>query len=72
MADEVGAAGFVLQQTANMNRPDSRPSAAAIRCPTLVLVGDGDELTPPERAAEIAGIIKVTCPRPAALLGQGD
>jgi pimeloyl-ACP methyl ester carboxylesterase len=25
-----------------------------IRCPTLVLVGEGDELTPPERAAEIA------------------
>ena len=26
-----------------------------IRCPTLVLVGDGDELTPPELAKEIAG-----------------
>ena len=28
---------------------------AAIRCPTLVLVGDGDELTPPALAQEIAG-----------------
>ncbi|MEJ2436404.1 MAG: alpha/beta fold hydrolase, partial [Pseudolabrys sp.] len=27
----------------------------SIRCPTLVLVGDGDELTTPEIAREIAG-----------------
>jgi pimeloyl-ACP methyl ester carboxylesterase len=26
----------------------------SIRCPTLVLVGDGDELTPPELSREIA------------------
>ena len=38
-----------------MARPDSRPLLATIRCPTLVLVGDGDELTPPELAKEIAG-----------------
>ncbi len=57
MAEEVGAEGFVLQQTAIMNRPDSRASAAAIRCPTLVLVGEGDQITPPERAEEMAGII---------------
>ena len=31
-------------------RIDSRPTLAGIRCPTLVLVGEGDELTPPERA----------------------
>jgi pimeloyl-ACP methyl ester carboxylesterase len=36
-----------------MGRPDSRPGLAAIRCPTLVIVGDGDVLTPPERAEEI-------------------
>jgi pimeloyl-ACP methyl ester carboxylesterase len=54
MASEVGPDGFMRQQTANMGRPDSRPSLAAIRCPTLVLVGDGDELTPPDRAAEMA------------------
>ena len=28
-----------------------------IRVPTLVLVGEGDELTPPERAAEMARAI---------------
>ena len=54
MADDVGAAAFVRQQTAIMQRPDSRPGLAAISCPTLVLVGDGDALTPPERAREIA------------------
>ena len=54
MAEEVGAAGFIRQQTAILGRPDSRATLGTIRCPTLVLVGEGDELTPPERAAEIA------------------
>ena len=54
MAEEVGAAGFIRQQTAISGRIDSRPTLGSIRCPTLVLVGEGDELTPPERAAEIA------------------
>ncbi len=54
MAEEVGAAGFVRQQRAIIGRPDSRPELAAIRCPTLVLVGDGDRLTPPEHATEMA------------------
>ncbi len=54
MGTEVGVAGYLRQQTANMTRIDSRPTLAAIRCPTLVLVGDSDQLTPPERAAEIA------------------
>jgi pimeloyl-ACP methyl ester carboxylesterase len=54
MTQEVGAAGFTKQQLANMTRADSRPTLAAIRCPTLVLVGDSDELTPPQRAQEIA------------------
>ncbi|HTW37849.1 MAG TPA: alpha/beta fold hydrolase [Steroidobacteraceae bacterium] len=54
MAEEVGPEAFINQQTAIMRRPDSRPGLASIRAPTLVLVGDGDQLTPPERAAEIA------------------
>ena len=54
MAEETGAEAFARQQTAIMTRPDSRPGLVAIRCPTLVLVGDGDEATPPDRAAEIA------------------
>lgn len=54
MAEEVGSAAYARQQTAITGRPDSRPMLPGIRCPTLVVVGDGDELTPPPVAAEIA------------------
>ncbi len=57
MAEETGADAFVRQQTAIMNRVDSRPSLAAIACPTLIVVGEQDILTPPERAAEMATAI---------------
>jgi pimeloyl-ACP methyl ester carboxylesterase len=57
MAEETGPEAFVRQQRAIMTRPDSRSTLAAIRCPTLVLVGDGDQLTPPELATEIAGLV---------------
>jgi pimeloyl-ACP methyl ester carboxylesterase len=55
MAAETGADAFVRETRAIMSRPDSRPLLASIGCPTLVLVGEGDELTPPELAKEIAG-----------------
>jgi pimeloyl-ACP methyl ester carboxylesterase len=54
MAEETGAEAFLRQQHAIMTRPDMRPLLATIDCPTLVLVGDGDELTPPALAQEIA------------------
>jgi pimeloyl-ACP methyl ester carboxylesterase len=54
MAEDTGAEAFIRQQTAIIGRADSRPSLAAIACPTLVAVGEQDVLTPPERAAEIA------------------
>jgi pimeloyl-ACP methyl ester carboxylesterase len=54
MAKETGPEAFVRQQRAIMTRPDCRPQLASIRCPTLVLVGDGDELTPPALSEEIA------------------
>lgn len=54
MADETGPEAFIRQQTALKARPDSRPDLGGIHCPTLVLVGDGDVLTPPELAKEIA------------------
>ena len=57
MAEETGPEAFLRQQQAIMGRADSRPGLAAIACPTLVLVGDGDVLTPPAQAQEIvAGI----------------
>jgi pimeloyl-ACP methyl ester carboxylesterase len=57
MAEETGAHAFVRQQKAIIGRPDSRLDLATIACPTLVLVGEGDQVTPPERAAEIAEAI---------------
>jgi pimeloyl-ACP methyl ester carboxylesterase len=54
MAEETGAQVFLRQQQAIMMRPDARPLLAAIKCPTLVLVGDGDALTPPALSREIA------------------
>lgn len=66
MAADTGVAAFVRQQRAIMTQPDSRPQLASIACPTLVLVGEGDELTPPslaqEIAAGIAGARLVTVP----------
>jgi pimeloyl-ACP methyl ester carboxylesterase len=57
MASETGADAFVRQQKAIMSRPDARPLLASIRCPTMVLVGDGDRLTSPDLSQEIcAGI----------------
>jgi pimeloyl-ACP methyl ester carboxylesterase len=54
MAEETGPQAFIREQQAISGRPDARPGLAAIACPTLVLVGDGDELTPPALAEEIA------------------
>jgi pimeloyl-ACP methyl ester carboxylesterase len=54
MAERVGQDGFLRQQQAILSRPDSRPDLAAIRVPTRVLVGEADQLTPPDLAAEIA------------------
>ena len=70
MAEDTGAEAFVRQQTAIMNRVDSRAGLGAIACPTLVVVGADDALTPPDRAAEmvaaISGARQVSC-RSAAI-----
>jgi pimeloyl-ACP methyl ester carboxylesterase len=55
MGRDTGAEAFVKQVRAIMSRSDSRPLLPSIKCPTLVLVGDGDELTTPDMAREIAG-----------------
>jgi len=57
MAEDTGAEAFVRQQTAIMNRADSRAGLGAIACPTLVVVGADDALTPPDRAAEMVAAI---------------
>lgn len=58
MADDVGLDGFRRQQAAIIGRPDNRPLLGRIRCPTLVLVGREDALTPVELSQEIAAGIQ--------------
>lgn len=57
MADSVGKDAFLRQQRAIMGRPDSRPGLSDIECPTLVICGREDVLTPPELSEEITGLI---------------
>ncbi len=57
MARRVGREAFIRQQTAIIGRPDSRPSLSSIACPTLVLGGREDLLTPPPVLAELAAAI---------------
>ncbi len=57
MNGETGPEAYLRQQRAIIGRADSRPGLAAIACPTLVLVGDSDEPTPPGLAREMAGAI---------------
>jgi pimeloyl-ACP methyl ester carboxylesterase len=57
MGEETGAEAFLRQQQAIMARPDSRPGLPVIACPTLVLVGDSDQGTPPALSEEIAAAI---------------
>ena len=61
MAQKVGAAAFARQQAAIMGRADSRPHLAHITCPTLVLCGRDDGVTPvtvhEEMAAAIPGSV---------------
>lgn len=57
MAQSVGANAFERQQQAIMSRIDSRPFLSAIACPTLVLCGREDALTPVELHEEMASAI---------------
>ncbi|MBT3536607.1 MAG: alpha/beta fold hydrolase [Rhodospirillaceae bacterium] len=57
MALDVGRDGFIRQQTAIIGRPDSRRDLGGIECPTLVLVGGQDALTPVARHEEIQAAI---------------
>lgn len=57
MAGRIGKEGFLHQQKAIMGRPDSRPQLAGYLCPTLVIVGRADAITPIEVNAEMASLI---------------
>jgi pimeloyl-ACP methyl ester carboxylesterase len=57
MAARVGRDAFLRQEEAIMGRIDGREDLRAIRCPTLVLCGAQDSLTPPKVHEEIAARI---------------
>lgn len=50
-------AGIVAAQKMIRDRPDARPSLAAIRVPTLIVVGEHDAITPPSAAQAMAAAI---------------
>jgi pimeloyl-ACP methyl ester carboxylesterase len=54
MAERTGVEAYVRQQTAIISRPDFRPDLAGIKCPTLVLCGRQDQLTPLSDSEQIA------------------
>src|SRR6266850_4236001 len=49
MAENIGKDGFIRQERAIMSRVDSLPLLPTIACPTFVLCGRQDALTPVER-----------------------
>lgn len=57
MAARIGKAAFVRQQRAIMARIDSRPSLHLIQCPTLILCGREDKVTPLEVHEEMQALI---------------
>jgi len=58
MANNTGKDAFVRQERAIMSRADSLEMLAAIDCPTLVLCGRQDALTPLARHEEMVAGIK--------------
>ena len=78
MAEANGPKIYEQQQDAIIGRPDSRPTLATIHVPTLVVVGEGDQITPPDAAREmhrgIAGSRLLVVPRAGhlALLEQPE
>jgi len=57
MAETIGKEAFLRQQTAIMARPDGRADLRRISCPTLVLCGRQDVLTPVKLHEEIASLV---------------
>lgn len=56
---EAGARQLIRQNRAVIARPDARAHLPGVRCPVLVMCGEDDRLTPPEKSRQIAAL----CPR---------
>jgi pimeloyl-ACP methyl ester carboxylesterase len=54
MAERVGKDAFLRQQKAIIGRTDGREELRRVRCPTLILCGANDALTPPKLHREMA------------------
>lgn len=54
---DLGFEAYKSQQHAIIRRSDTRPNLRLVTCPTLVIVGDSDSVTPPECAREIHAAI---------------
>ncbi len=57
MANSLGQGAFMRQQRAMLGRIDSRPGLAQINCPTLILCGRDDGITPPLLHQELTDAI---------------
>ena len=57
MAMDVGAETFIAQSIALRERPDYTEALRAYAGPSLVLCGEKDNLCPPERHREMAGLL---------------
>ena len=57
MANRIGKDAFVRQETAILERPDGRHRLAEITCPTLLVFGRQDALTPLDYGEEMAAAI---------------
>ena len=57
MAERTGVEAYIRQQNAIISRPDFRPNLVRIKCPTLVLCGRQDQLTPLKNSEEMAQAI---------------
>lgn len=55
--ERAGAEQLIAQNRAVITRPDARTHLPALRCATLVVCGDSDQLTPPECSQEIAQLV---------------
>lgn len=53
MAEVTGAEAYMRHQEAIVGRPDSRPMLGSITVPTLVVIGEGDQLIPMDAAEEL-------------------
>jgi pimeloyl-ACP methyl ester carboxylesterase len=51
-------AGVAAAQRGMAERPDSTPTLATVTCPTLVVVGDADALTPLAESEKLAAAVK--------------